>query len=370
MEEAQSGPCLVERAPRLGAHRGSSEWNVSVVPVVRAVCCGAGSSGAPTVHHPLLRARQSWDGAEAPLPENDESITHQASKPPATTTSSESAGLAEAPDRGFVGWRRLVQRHPCVSSSTCPLAPSPCVLQVVEHAPAAAAGVLSAVRAAPSGSLDPDPTRAPAAAHAALRPWKVRGRGGDIPPALPCPRLASRQQDSSPRLPASCHAGCHANAVLVPVLVPRMPRAPPPHLSPFVNNEEEGYKPDYALVIERLKAASAAQQQQGAQQALGAGERDLVLLLEGAEAEVESQAQVQALLAARSQDQAAERKAADAEEQERQFATELAQELAGVPFLPLPRVTPGGRRRRKRQGRRGQGGGWRCCGRPWCRQQP
>lgn len=33
-------------------------------------------------------------------------------------------------------------------------------------------------------------------------------------------------------------------------------RVPPPHLSPFVNNEEEGYVPDYAETIKRLKAAA------------------------------------------------------------------------------------------------------------------
>lgn len=34
-------------------------------------------------------------------------------------------------------------------------------------------------------------------------------------------------------------------------------RIPPPHLSPFVNNEEEGaYVPDYANTIKRLQAAA------------------------------------------------------------------------------------------------------------------
>lgn len=40
-----------------------------------------------------------------------------------------------------------------------------------------------------------------------------------------------------------------------PFLFP-VDRVPPPHLSPFVNNEEEGYVPDYAETIKRLRAAA------------------------------------------------------------------------------------------------------------------
>ena len=38
----------------------------------------------------------------------------------------------------------------------------------------------------------------------------------------------------------------------------------PPHLSPWVDNEEEGYKPAYAKEIERLKNGEAVAQKLGA----------------------------------------------------------------------------------------------------------
>lgn len=38
-----------------------------------------------------------------------------------------------------------------------------------------------------------------------------------------------------------------------------MNRDPPPHLSPFVDNEAEGYVPDYAETIKQWKAAGRSE---------------------------------------------------------------------------------------------------------------
>lgn len=39
---------------------------------------------------------------------------------------------------------------------------------------------------------------------------------------------------------------------------------PPPHLSPFVNNEDEGYTPDFATTIKKLQDAAKAARQRAA----------------------------------------------------------------------------------------------------------
>ncbi|CAI5524843.1 unnamed protein product [Closterium sp. Naga37s-1] len=128
------------------------------------------------------------------------------------------------------------------------------------------------------------------------------------------------------------------------ILLPSAPYAPglvpPPHLSPFVNHEEEGYLPDYAAAIQRLKEAAAARdaaQHKGAAGGmLGMGGGGALMELEGAhevrmsgegsvavgggEDEVKAE---EAALAAKIAEVAAEEKA---------YAADLAKELSGVPF--------------------------------------
>ncbi|CAI5958147.1 unnamed protein product [Closterium sp. NIES-65] len=128
------------------------------------------------------------------------------------------------------------------------------------------------------------------------------------------------------------------------ILLPSAPYAPglvpPPHLSPFVNHEEEGYLPDYAAAIQRLKEAAAARdaaQHKGAAGGmLGMGAGGSLMELEGAhevrmsgegsvavgggEDEVKAE---EAALAAKIAEVAAEEKA---------YAADLAKELSGVPF--------------------------------------
>ncbi|KAH9790911.1 Pescadillo-like [Citrus sinensis] len=49
---------------------------------------------------------------------------------------------------------------------------------------------------------------------------------------------------------------CVNTRIILPTEAYMVGRVPPPHLSPFVDNEEEGYVPDYAETIKRLKSAA------------------------------------------------------------------------------------------------------------------
>eukprot|EP00850_Spirogloea_muscicola_P021137 SM000238S08038 [mRNA] locus=s238:669:5101:+ [translate_table: standard] len=90
---------------------------------------------------------------------------------------------------------------------------------------------------------------------------------------------------------------------------------PPPHLSPFVDNEAEGYVPEYAEVIHRLKDASS---------------KGPVLSISGIEAEADLESK--AAVAARSEEAAAASQLQEVQALERQYADDLAKEVAGVPF--------------------------------------
>lgn len=46
--------------------------------------------------------------------------------------------------------------------------------------------------------------------------------------------------------------------VLLPCDLYSPGKVPPPHLSPFVDNEEEGYTPDFANTIKQLQASDNA----------------------------------------------------------------------------------------------------------------
>uniref|UniRef100_A0A2P2LPS2 Pescadillo homolog n=2 Tax=Rhizophora mucronata TaxID=61149 RepID=A0A2P2LPS2_RHIMU len=49
---------------------------------------------------------------------------------------------------------------------------------------------------------------------------------------------------------------CVNTRIILPIENYMVGRVPPPHLSPFVDNEAEGYVPDYAETIKRLQAAA------------------------------------------------------------------------------------------------------------------
>ncbi|GJP86332.1 hypothetical protein CLOP_g16367 [Closterium sp. NIES-67] len=127
------------------------------------------------------------------------------------------------------------------------------------------------------------------------------------------------------------------------ILLPSAPYAPglvpPPHLSPFVNHEEEGYLPDYAAAIQRLKEAAAARDaatHKGTMGGMLGGGGAPLLELEGAH-EVRMSGEGSVAVGGgedevKAEEAAMAAKIAEVAAEEKAYAADLAKELSGVPF--------------------------------------
>lgn len=116
---------------------------------------------------------------------------------------------------------------------------------------------------------------------------------------------------------------CEVSSLIVNLLILTckrvFPRSLPPHLSPFVDNEAEGYLPEYAEQIQRLRDA--------AQGSLGG-----VLPLPGGAKEGLEEGAAAKAAAERGEDLAAAAKAAEVARLEQEYLEDLRKEVAGVPY--------------------------------------
>eukprot|EP00249_Psilotum_nudum_P022036 c28349_g1_i1 orf=520-2442(-) len=111
---------------------------------------------------------------------------------------------------------------------------------------------------------------------------------------------------------------CLNNRILLPTDDYLLGRVPPPHLSPFVDNEAEGYIPEYAETIKRLQAAAPK----------------YIMPLPGAEDEHYEDPQEFLAAAVARRNEASEALTKEIEEAaaEKAYREDLEKELAGIPY--------------------------------------
>lgn len=109
---------------------------------------------------------------------------------------------------------------------------------------------------------------------------------------------------------------CANNRILLPCAEYGPGNVPPPHLSPFVNHDEEGYVPEYAKALEELRNSEAGQ----------------VAALPGTEGLEVEEVDPKVEAALRQEDIAAAAKLAQVEAQELEYRSGIEKELKGIAF--------------------------------------
>ncbi|KAH7421736.1 hypothetical protein KP509_13G073400 [Ceratopteris richardii] len=109
---------------------------------------------------------------------------------------------------------------------------------------------------------------------------------------------------------------CVNNRLLLPTIDYLLGRVPPPHLSPFVDNEKEGYVPEYAETLKRLQTAKEGK----------------VLPLPGEEGSKDTEQFLESVVANRTESMEELRKTQKQAILEKTYQEELTKEIAGIPF--------------------------------------